>query len=249
MGKLSPINPGDKFGRLTVIARVEDAVNKSDGKHSSRFLCQCSCPEKNTIVVRGKNLINNQTRSCGCIRKETASMLKSKTPKDPNIEYNPVYGNMKVVGAYHTMMYDARLSSIPMYGEWAYSSSNNCIKNFYDAMSPSYENGYKIGRINPQIGFRPSNCYWADGSKGNLAQLNNKFIEFEGTMFTASEWNRAMGYPPNTVRDRIAAGYSDLDAIFGKEEDKVNYPSNAIYFVDNNGRPLNKEATKEYENE
>ena len=39
---------GQRFGRLTVIERVEDRIRKS-GKHEICWLCQCDCGNKKII--------------------------------------------------------------------------------------------------------------------------------------------------------------------------------------------------------
>jgi hypothetical protein len=57
---------GQRFGRLTVIAR--DPCNDRDGK--ARWLCRCACGE--WTVVRGNNLLATPgTRSCGCYKTYT----------------------------------------------------------------------------------------------------------------------------------------------------------------------------------
>lgn len=57
---------GQKFGRLTVLKRVE---NTKDGK--AQWLCRCDCG--NTSIVTGKCLRNGHTKSCGCYNKEITS--------------------------------------------------------------------------------------------------------------------------------------------------------------------------------
>lgn len=54
---------GLTFGRLTVFA-LEGAHRHAN----SRWLCQCVCGKKK--VIRGKNLRNSHTRSCGCLQDE-----------------------------------------------------------------------------------------------------------------------------------------------------------------------------------
>jgi hypothetical protein len=54
---------GEKFGRLKVL---EYAGNN---KHrSSLWLCKCDCG--NEKIIKGRNLINGDTKSCGCLHKE-----------------------------------------------------------------------------------------------------------------------------------------------------------------------------------
>lgn len=51
---------GKKFGKLTVLERVEN-----DKKGSTRWKCKCDCG--NEIVVKGRYLREGDTKSCGCL--------------------------------------------------------------------------------------------------------------------------------------------------------------------------------------
>lgn len=59
---------GQKFGRLTVLARSERRRPAAGGSNPAFWVCRCECGE--TAIVEGKNLRNGVTQSCGCIRKE-----------------------------------------------------------------------------------------------------------------------------------------------------------------------------------
>ena len=66
---------GRRFGRLEVIER--DALNPS------YVICRCEC---GTICkVKAYSLTSNQTRSCGCIRRETSSATGKRTIMANNI--------------------------------------------------------------------------------------------------------------------------------------------------------------------
>ena len=58
------INPGDKYGRLTVIAEVRKAA--ADGKRYRAALCQCDCGKECTPRIT--SLIAGDALSCGCSR-------------------------------------------------------------------------------------------------------------------------------------------------------------------------------------
>ena len=66
-----------KFGRLTVIERVEDYtyIVKSTGKinRCPRWLCKCDCG--NDSIVLGRRL-RDETKSCGCLQREYASTFE-----------------------------------------------------------------------------------------------------------------------------------------------------------------------------
>lgn len=76
MAEKLKINPGDKFGRWTVVEEV-----KQRG-YRRYFLCECSCPLK----TRKENTLNTLRRgeslSCGCLRNETNSKRSFGTGKD-----------------------------------------------------------------------------------------------------------------------------------------------------------------------
>ena len=55
---------GQRFGKLTVIRRAEEA---QDGKNrADHWLCRCDCG--NDTVVLGANLVRGHTKSCGCLK-------------------------------------------------------------------------------------------------------------------------------------------------------------------------------------
>lgn len=71
---------GERFGRLT----VKENVGK-DKWRSYIYLCNCDCG--NEIKTNARRLINQDTKSCGCLKKETDNNRQgSKNPNyDPNI--------------------------------------------------------------------------------------------------------------------------------------------------------------------
>lgn len=79
---------GERFGHLTVL---RFAGMLRDGRcTAAAWLCRCDCG--NESVVRGKNLRNGGTTSCGCSRGQDARRLKcelsERTPEDCE-DYSP----------------------------------------------------------------------------------------------------------------------------------------------------------------
>lgn len=58
------INPGDKYGRLTVIREMQKAA--ADGRRYRAALCRCDCGKEATPRV--SSLQTGDARSCGCSR-------------------------------------------------------------------------------------------------------------------------------------------------------------------------------------
>lgn len=77
--------------RLTVIKRYDDYVDPS-GKHYVQWLCECSCPEHNKIVVQSKHLRCGHTKSCGCIYKEHAQEIGYNSRKHNIYDLSKDYG-------------------------------------------------------------------------------------------------------------------------------------------------------------
>ena len=75
---------GKKFGRLTVLEQVEDYIAPKTGKHTSRWLCECSCDNHTRKIIQGNNLTSGKINSCGCLAKEQLSKLcKLNLTKEP----------------------------------------------------------------------------------------------------------------------------------------------------------------------
>lgn len=74
MGKFVDLT-GHRFGRLTVIERVDDYVSPK-GYRASKWLCYCDCGNK--VIVRKSDLISKKTLSCGCYGKEARYRSKKK---------------------------------------------------------------------------------------------------------------------------------------------------------------------------
>ena len=71
MGVLVTINPGDVFGRWTVIQRT-----LGSGGHGKKVYYDCVCECGNTKSVCGTSLRNGASKSCGCYNKDKRSELR-----------------------------------------------------------------------------------------------------------------------------------------------------------------------------
>jgi hypothetical protein len=60
---------GQQFSRLTVIARGENTA-----RGLARWICECVCGTR--TLVRGADLRNGRSKSCGCLAKEVAAGIE-----------------------------------------------------------------------------------------------------------------------------------------------------------------------------
>lgn len=80
MGRHREDLTGRIFGKLRVLEQAEDYVCTS-GRRKVRWLCECSCVEKNQVIVYANHLKSGLTQSCGCIVKEKLVQMCKKYNK------------------------------------------------------------------------------------------------------------------------------------------------------------------------
>ena len=74
--------------RWKVIERAESSIDKK-GKHYTRWLCECSCSQHTRKVIKGTDLRNGDSKSCGCLLQEI-NLIKNL--KNNNYDLSGEYG-------------------------------------------------------------------------------------------------------------------------------------------------------------
>jgi hypothetical protein len=73
------INPGERYGNLTVIEEVEARIVKTSGSRKRVMRCKCDCGNEKDI--RLSSLRQGNTVSCGCQQKKSVSEYFKNNPK------------------------------------------------------------------------------------------------------------------------------------------------------------------------
>lgn len=146
MGKFTDLT-GQRFGRLIVVGFSHIGKN-----HHSHFNCMCDCGKEKIVV--GKNLVNGNTKSCGCLPVGGGGRLESgesalnclygrykyrakkrNLPFDLNLE---IFSILTKQDCYYCGMFPSQIASFPgAYGEYIYNG---------------------IDRIDSSIGYTVDNC-------------------------------------------------------------------------------------------
>lgn len=82
------VQPGQVFGRLTVMERVENLASDAD----NMWLCRCECG--GTAITRSQSLRTGHTRSCGCLMRDVwrGVVPRAPTEEQKRRHYKYTYG-------------------------------------------------------------------------------------------------------------------------------------------------------------
>lgn len=198
MGKFIDLT-GQRFGRLTVIERAENATN---GRVQWKCVCDCG----NQVVCRAYNLQNGHTRSCGCLHEEgsrtTHGMKRTRLYR--------IWEGMKTrcnnPGSQRYEDYGGR--GVKVCPEW------ESFEAFRDwAMESGYQDHLTIDRQNNDGDYSPENCRWATMEVQQSNKRNNFLLTHNGKTLTVSQWAAETGIERRTITKRKKLGWSDDEAL------------------------------------
>lgn len=195
------INIGDKYGRLTIVSEVEG------NRYSRRILCKCDCGAEKIISLN--LLINGNTKSCGCLKREMRIAKNTSHGLSRHRLYS-VWSSMK------DRCFNSKIDSYKNYGARGISVCDDWMNfiNFYAwAINNGYKKGLTIERIDYNGNYEPSNCTWIPFKDQSKNRSSNHWIEFQGEVKTMSQWARDLGLKRETIKDRIRGGWPTEKAL------------------------------------
>ena len=188
---------GKRYGKLTV-------CDRSSGQHDKygHYLWKCICDCGNVCYVKGAQLRNGNTRSCGCLHRETLSERNEKHGLAGSRLYK-IYKGMKrrckSEGCCDYGDYGGR--GIKLCAEW---DGEHGAENF---AKWSLENGYNdnlsIDRIDVNGDYSPDNCRWTDMKTQANNKRSNHVLEHNGERHTLTEWSEITGLSVGTIEARL----------------------------------------------
>lgn len=199
---------GERFGRWKVL---KEGKHKYSGNHRILYWrCKCDC---GTIKnISGGSLIQNKSKSCGCLHSEIILMTNTihgmaRTPiyatwgRIINRCYNKAGADWKLYGN----------RGIKVCGRWRYS-----FENFYKDMGSTYKKGRAIDRIDNNGDYEPKNCRWATQKQQQRNRRNNHNITFNGKTQCIAAWAEELGIKISTLGMRLSYGWSIEKALMTK---------------------------------
>lgn len=193
------VAPGEIFGRLTVLSEAPKR-----GRHRY-FLCQCSCGSLPKEVRRQE--LKHSTKSCGCLAKEVAAITAAKT------------GRLNVThGKTHTPEYtawqnmwtrctNARSVDYKLYNKRTPPDEWRNFEVFLADMGAKPSELHSLERRDNDKSYNPDNCVWATSKEQSRNNSRNVNIEYKGEVKCISAWAEEFNLQPETLRQRLKAGW------------------------------------------
>lgn len=199
MGRKAKNLTGQRFGRITIIKRVEDYISPK-GNHKSMWLGRCDCG--NETIVDPVKLKRSHTQSCGCLKNEKArERLTKHGMSRTRIHQEWLEIKQRCLNSNCKDYKDYGERGISICDRW-----RNSFEAFYEDVSnlPHFgEEGYTLNRIDNNGNYEPQNIEWAN----NIAQQNNKrnnhLITYNGKTQTIAQWARELNIPYSRLCQRI----------------------------------------------
>lgn len=196
---------GKHFGKLTVICRGPDRINKS-GK-SVRWKCICECGVE--TLVDGRHLKNGHTKSCGC-EKQISAQKMGKQQATHNRYPTRLYHIWNGLKMRCQNKNNDRFSAyggrgITVCAEWAGS-----FETFRDwALANGYRDDLSIDRINVNGDYCPENCRWVSMKTQCENRSNNNLLKLDGETQPVSVWAERIGVSADLLYSRKRKGWTD----------------------------------------
>lgn len=180
------------FGRLKVLHLEPTRSRRS-------WACICACGQ--TKIAAQSELVTGQTRSCGCLKKETTTRKNkegktdhSKLSADQKRAYRKWCGMWGRVR--HPKGKSLCYADISVHPSWATFSV------FLADMGVPPE-GYSLDRIKPDEDYGPTNCRWVPLTHQAKNTRRNRRVDIGGKTAIVSDHARDRGLKPDVVFDRL----------------------------------------------
>ena len=145
---------GSKYGRWKVLSKTNN-----DRTGHTRYLCQCECGEQAKVLRQ--NLVNETSKSCGCLANELSS---ERAPHGEAVKLTKLYT------AWRNMHNRCRYKGDPSYQWYGARGIKVCKRwksfiNFRDDMAPHPGGNFTLDRIDNDGNYTKSNCIWKHKSE------------------------------------------------------------------------------------
>lgn len=163
---------GEKFEMLTFLGFTERKQRNGKGQLEKYGLFKCDCGNEKEMVVR--DVVQNGTRSCGCVAREIWSRVMH-TGHHNSYKYQGdyVFLDKRIYDIWSHMHYRCEKPTSDCYENYGGRGIVVCEEwgDFQKFKKWAHENGYsdklQIDRIDNNGNYEPTNCQWITGAENN----------------------------------------------------------------------------------
>lgn len=215
---------GKQIGRLTVV----DSSESKQGK--AMWVCKCSCG--NLTTVSGDNLRKEHTKSCGCLKIDTAgdaTRTHGLTKKRPYRIYRNMLNRCYWERSINYHLYGAK--GIGVCAEWRAG-----FEAWWADMQEGYEDHLTLGRIDSSKDYSKENCRWETtlqqsqnlgkmksntSGKTGVHWCDKKRTNKESNLYAVASWQDIDGKPRSKTFSVRKLGLLEAFAAAAKYRDDI----------------------------
>lgn len=216
--------------RIIILKQADDYVSPQ-GSHYAQWLCKCTCGNSNPFVVKGLELRNGDTQSCGCIRRETHKKynMYQLNLQDEHGQYGIGYCSNTNSEFYFDMedynkikdycWYEVDCGEYHTMEAWERNSQTQ-IKMHWLIVGKYYDHADRNAFNNRKYNLRQAN---ASQNSANRSLLNRNISGFTGVSWDKSrnKWIAHIGI--KTEKIRLGRFTNKEDAIRARLEAEAKY--------------------------
>jgi hypothetical protein len=195
------------FGRLTVVG-----LDRINDKKSAVWICRCECGNEKSILAG--SLTYGDSRSCGCLRKETAAKMMTihgAARRQKRLSEYKTWSGMI------TRCTNPNSDSYANYGgrgigvcdEW------RSFENFLRDMGSRPSRNHSLDRIKNELGYSKGNCRWATKTEQARNRRDNRIIDTPSGPMVLCEAAEQFGLTADLIRSRLNSGFP-IEKVFSK---------------------------------
>jgi hypothetical protein len=195
---------GKRFNRWVVLS-----FSHKDEWNQQFYFCRCDCGIEK--LVEKRNMVNNLSKSCGCLKKEIQRDLRTKHGMFKTKEYR----------AWRSMQdrcYNKKTKQYHNYGGRGIEVCKEWIGNFeqfYKDMGKSPENT-SLDRIDNNGNYSKENCRWATIKEQANNRATNTKITINGETKNIKEWAQIIGVSCTCLAYRVKTGRTEDELLLKK---------------------------------
>ena len=174
---------------------------------SIKWKCLCDCG--NITFVETSKLVNNKTKSCGCLARELSKLRKTKHGQYGTPTYKSWQGMLQRcynLNDDHFQNYGAR-------GIIVHESWRNSFETFYSDMGERLS-GLTLERKDVNGNYEPNNCIWATREIQANNRRDTRKICFNGELKPLAHWIKHFKLNANIVQAKYNRGIRNPADLF-----------------------------------